>query len=98
MHRIAVAAGEDIEVLQTSYGAEEMLDERTDEMEDEYGSVSGEDAAEDTAEDSDDYLDGKASQQEEEDELRRTVQAVFELEEALLNQHMSNIQVEYFDD
>nr|Q39493.1 RecName: Full=Diatom spindle kinesin-1 [Cylindrotheca fusiformis]AAB05681.1 diatom spindle kinesin 1 [Cylindrotheca fusiformis] len=30
--------------------------------------------------------------QEGEEELRRTVQAVFELEEALLNQHMSNIQ------
>jgi hypothetical protein len=29
---------------------------------------------------------------EEETELRRTVQALFELEEALLNQHMSNIQ------
>jgi hypothetical protein len=32
---------------------------------------------------------------EEEAELRRTVQALFELEEALLNQHMSNIQVSY---
>lgn len=31
--------------------------------------------------------------QEEEAEMRRTVQALFELEEALLNQHMSNIQV-----
>ena len=31
--------------------------------------------------------------QEEEEELRRTVQALFELEETLLNQHMSNIQV-----
>ena len=30
---------------------------------------------------------------EEEAELRRTVQALFELEEALLNQHMSNLQV-----
>lgn len=30
--------------------------------------------------------------QEEEAELRRTVQALFELEESLLNQHMSNIQ------
>jgi len=29
---------------------------------------------------------------EEEEELRRTVQALFELEESLLNQHMSNIQ------
>mmetsp|Transcript_11589 Transcript_11589/g.20452 ORF Transcript_11589/g.20452 Transcript_11589/m.20452 type:complete len:250 (+) Transcript_11589:381-1130(+) len=30
--------------------------------------------------------------EEEEAEMRRTVQALFELEEALLNQHMSNIQ------
>lgn len=29
---------------------------------------------------------------EDEEELRRTVQGVFELEEALLSQHMSNIQ------
>lgn len=75
-------AGHDIEVLQTNYDMEEMLDyEGSDEMVD------------------DDYLsDSKqASGQEEEEELRRTVQAVFELEEALLNQHMSNIQVEFFE-
>lgn len=36
--------------------------------------------------------------QEEEAEMRRTVQALFELEEALLNQHMSNIQVSFFGD
>jgi hypothetical protein len=34
--------------------------------------------------------------EEEEAEMRRTVQTLFELEEALLNQHMSNIQVRLF--
>jgi hypothetical protein len=42
-------------------------------------------------------MKGEATQ-EEEAEMRRTVQALFELEEALLNQHMSNIQVSFVRD
>jgi hypothetical protein len=39
------------------------------------------------------YSNRQEPTMEEEAELRRTVQALFELEESLLNQHMSNIQV-----
>jgi kinesin family protein 2/24 len=35
---------------------------------------------------------GQTTMKEDEEEMRRIVQALFELEEALLNQHMSNIQ------
>jgi hypothetical protein len=62
--------------------AEDILDEQTEEEEQEWIEAS-ESHSEATGEPA----------QEEEEELRRTVQGVFELEEALLNQHMSNIQV-----
>jgi len=92
LHRIAAAAGQDIESHQTKF-VEEALDEGADAL-DEYAVGSSDDGTieDGSAEEYDDYDDGKASQKEEENELRRTVQAVFELEEALLNQHMSNIQ------
>ena len=80
LKRIAIAAGKDIDVVQSDYI----------EAVDEHALASGDDSAQENHE----YLTDEGYQQEEENELRRTVQAVFELEEALLNQHMSNIQVE----
>ena len=43
--------------------------------------------------DSDGRMEDVLAASDEESELRQTVQAYFELEESLLNQHMSNIQV-----
>ena len=92
MQRIAVAAGQDVDVVQSNY-TEEYLEEGNDDMIDENELLSGDDCAQENHE----YLEDEGYEQREENELRRTVQAVFELEEALLNQHMSNIQVEYFE-
>lgn len=89
LKRIAIAAGKDVDVVQVGYI--EAVDERNNGMDDEHAIAAGDDSAEENHE----YLTDEVYQQEEENELRRTVQAVFELEEALLNQHMSNIQVEY---
>lgn len=62
---------------------DESLLEQVDEEEQEYFQ----------SDESPDATAGVGASEEGERELRRTVQAVFELEEALLNQHMSNIQV-----
>lgn len=93
LHRIAAAAGEDIESNQARF-VEEGLDEGAEELDEYLLGSSDDDIIKDVStEEFIDYDNARASQKEEENELRRTVQAVFELEEALLNQHMSNIQV-----
>jgi len=93
LHRIAGAAGKDIESHPAKF-VEEVLDEGADAFDECALGSSDDDLIEyGSTEEFDDDDDGRASQKEQENELRRTVQAVFELEEALLNQHMSNIQV-----
>lgn len=92
MNRIAAAAGQGVDVVQSNY-TEEILGEGNGDIIDERAIASGDDSGQENHE----YFAGEDYQKEEENELRRTVQAVFELEEALLNQHMSNIQVENFE-
>jgi len=87
LNRIAAAAGQGVDVVQSNY-TEEILGEGNGDIIDERAIASGDDSGQENHE----YLAGEDYQKEKENELRRTVQAVFELEEALLNQHMSNIQ------
>ena len=66
-----------------------ILEEEDDDDEEE--ELLYEEEEEEEAKDSHDWNE-EPTKEEEEEELRRTVQGVFELEEALLSQHMSNIQ------
>ena len=68
-----------------------ILEEEDDDDEEEELLYKEEEEEEEEAKDSHDWNE-EPTKEEEEEELRRTVQGVFELEEALLSQHMSNIQ------